>query len=507
MLCQMVVGAETITAIASVDIGERLAGMNSDRRAFFGLKLDLSRQIELADHICERIHHEVGFRHLSLNAVKFAQACRNRDLWRILTQADCLSADGMGIVWAARLLGVGVPERVTGIDLMQSLLPRFEAAGYSVFLLGARVEVLDRLQKRLRLDFPHLIIAGVHHGYEMNDGKLAEMVCRSGADTVFVALPSPRKDSFVINYGAQTGCRFVMGVGGAFDVLAGDIKRAPEIWQRCGLEFAWRMVCAPRVMVPRYVCGLARFGCAVTPAILRVRRRWFYRAAGLAVVFVGAIWLMLSPAETAGQVVISPQDMIIADADTDVEAQAAALMRFLTGQVAEDDTAEIDEIVDNLIAKLLAEHDATDEGSLTIEDFRAILLILDRILTLTQMFVPGGAGSFLIELIVMKAVLQLVAMYPYPMVQDVLSEGRLPEISRRFFDTGYRAEARPTEAAIAPNFVSTPKPPELFLPLRFSKHYAQWDPAARQSWNTTITEERADTDQSDWIEQPSVSPR
>lgn len=505
MLCQMVVGAETIIAIASVDIGERSAGMNSDRQAFFGLSLDLSRQIELADHICERIHHEVCFRHLSLNAVKFAQACRNRDLWRILTQADCLSADGMGIVWAARLLGIAVPERVTGIDLMQSLLPRFEAVGHSVFLLGARAEVLDRLQKRLRLDFPHLIIAGVHHGYEMNDAKLAEMVCRSGADTVFVALPSPRKDSFVINYGAQTGCRFVMGVGGAFDVLSGDIKRAPEIWQRSGLEFAWRMVCAPRVMVPRYVCGLARFACEVTPTILLARRRWFYRAAGLAAVFIGVIWLILSPVDAAGQVVATQQDTTIADRDAD--AQAAALIRLLTGQVAEGETAEINEIVDNLIAKLLAEHDATDDGSLTIEDFTAILLILDRILTLTQMFVPGGAGSFLIELIIMKAVLKLVAMYPYPMVQDVLSEGRLPEISRRFFDTGYRGEARSTEAAIVPDFVSTPKPPELFLSLRFSKHYMQWDPAAGQSWNTTITEEQADTDQSDWIEQPSVSPR
>ena len=507
MLCQMVVGETTITAIARVDIGERSAGMISDRRDFFGLRLDMRRQTELVDDICVWLDMERRgcFRHLSLNAVKFSLSHRDRKLYQTLSCADCLSADGMGIVWAARLLGIDVPERVTGIDLMESLLPRFARDGRSVFLLGARIDVLERLQAKLRRDFPELIIAGTHHGYDPDDAKLAKMVRISGADTVFVALPSPRKDVFVVDYGPQTGCRFVMGVGGAFDVLADDIKRAPEIWQRCGLEFAWRMVCAPRVMVPRYVCGLARFACVVTPAILRARQRWFYRAAGLATIFIGAIWLVLSPVDAASQVVASQQDMMITDVDADV--QAAALMRFLTGQVSEDETAEIDEIVDNLIAKLLAGHDATDEGNPTIEDFRAILLILDRVLALTQMFVPGGAGGFLIELIIMKAALRFVAMYPYPLVRDVLSEGRLPEISRRFFDTGYRAEVRPTEAAIVPDFVRTPKPSELFLPLRFSKHYAQWDPAVRQSWNTTITEKQADTDQSDWIEQPSVSPR
>ncbi|WP_404425527.1 WecB/TagA/CpsF family glycosyltransferase [Thalassospira australica] len=419
----------------------------------------------------------------------------------MLSRADCLSADGMGIVWAAWLLGINVPERVTGIDLMESLLPRFEADGRSVFLLGARIGVLERLQERFSIRFPGLVIAGAHHGYDPDDAKLAEIVRISGADVLFVALPSPRKDAFVVDYGPETGCRFVMGVGGAFDVLAGDIKRAPVMLQRCGLEFAWRIAAAPGVMVPRYVRGLARFACVVTPAILRARRRLFYRVAGLAAVLIGAIWLVLSPVDASSQEVLSQQDMAIAD------TQATELMQFLTRQVSEDRTVEIDGIVDSLIAKLLAGDVAADEGNLMIEDFRAILRILDRVLMLTRMFVPGGTGSFLMELIVMKTVLRVVAMYPDPIVRDVMTEEYFPEISRRFFDGGYSVQTEVTAVADVPGSVTAPKAAEPFLPVRFSNHYAHWDPAATQSWNTTITEKWADTDQSDWIEQPSVSPR
>src|SRR5690606_775993 len=117
-------------------LGEISAGMTSDRRDFFGLPLDMRRRTELADDICARMDMDRRgcFCHLSLNAVKFALSRRDRNIHRMLSRADCLSADGMGIVWAAWLLGINVPERVTGIDLMESLLPRFEADGCSVFL-------------------------------------------------------------------------------------------------------------------------------------------------------------------------------------------------------------------------------------------------------------------------------------------------------------------------------------------------------------------------------------
>lgn len=475
--------------------------MTRDRGDFFGLMLDLRRQAPLADHICATIHQVGCFRHLSLNAIKFVKACGDDDLRRVLAQADCLSADGMGIVWAARLLGLSVPERVTGIDLMQSLLPRFEAAGHSIFLLGARDDVLHRLQVRLRRDFPDLIIAGAHHGYARDDGKLAEKVRFSGADAVFVALPSPRKDAFVVNYGPTTGCRFIMGVGGAFDVLAGDVKRAPVMMQRCGLEFAWRIAMAPRAMGPRYGRGLWRFAQVVVPAILRVWARRFYRAAGLVAAIGFAIWLVLTPADASGEVVLTPHEIEAA------EIKARQIMQFLTKEASKNGTVEIDDTVDALIARLLDGGVAAGKADLTPEDFRAVFLVLDRILALMQMALPGGTGGFLMELIVMKAVLRMVALYPQPMMRDVMAAGTMPELSKRFFDAGYRAQAVVGGGTGIVSPVAISKPPRPFLPIRFSTYYRQWDPSVTQSWNISITEKRADTDQSDWIEQPSVSPR
>jgi N-acetylglucosaminyldiphosphoundecaprenol N-acetyl-beta-D-mannosaminyltransferase len=92
-------------------------------------------------------------------------------------------------------------------------------------------------------------------------------------------------------------------------------------------------------------------------------------------------------------------------------------------------------------------------------------------------------------------------------MRDAMAAGTMPEISRRFFDAGYRAQAVASETTDNTSPGSISKPPQPFLPIRFSTYYRQWDPAATQSWNTSLTEERADTDQSDWIEQPSVSPR
>lgn len=114
------------------------------------------------------------------------------------------------------------------------------------------------------------------------------------------------------------------------------------------------------------------------------------------------------------------------------EANASQIMQFLTDQLSENDTVEIDDTVDALIARLLGRDVVTSEGNLRPEDFRMVLLVLDRVLALTQMLMPGGTGSFLMELIVMKAVLRVVAMYPEPKMRDAMAAGTMPEISRRF---------------------------------------------------------------------------
>ncbi|AXO15713.1 glycosyltransferase [Thalassospira indica] len=177
--------------------------LKGHKAVFFGLPLDTRRRRLVCADIASRLRKgtasasQACFHHHCLNASKLTAVMRDDRLLAALSRADCLSADGMGIVWAARLLGIRVAERVTGIDLMTDLLAQFAQDGTRVFLLGARQGVLDQLQVILPARFPGLIIAGTHHGYEPDDEKLADCVAQTKPDALFVALPSPRKELFV----------------------------------------------------------------------------------------------------------------------------------------------------------------------------------------------------------------------------------------------------------------------------------------------------------------------
>ena len=141
-----------------------------------------------------------------------------------------MSADGQSVVWASRLLGDPLPERVAGIDLMAGLLERAERRGYSVYFLGARAEVLERAVERLREKYPRLHVAGARDGYFADDeaSEVCDEIRASRADLLFVAMSSPRKEYFLGEYGPNLGAPFVMGVGGSIDVIAGVTRRAPE---------------------------------------------------------------------------------------------------------------------------------------------------------------------------------------------------------------------------------------------------------------------------------------
>jgi N-acetylglucosaminyldiphosphoundecaprenol N-acetyl-beta-D-mannosaminyltransferase len=193
--------------------------------------------------------------HMAVNAAKIVSSRRHRELQRLINQADIVTADGQAVVWASRLLGAPLPSRVTGIDLMQQLLALAERRGYRVFLLGARQEVLDVAVGRLRTRHPRLEVAGRRDGYFSQEEE-PDVVARIRAarpDLLFVAMPTPRKEYFLGRWGADLGVPFSMGVGGAFDVLAGETRRAPRALQRLGLEWAFRVAQEPRRLWRRYL--------------------------------------------------------------------------------------------------------------------------------------------------------------------------------------------------------------------------------------------------------------
>ena len=202
-----------------------------------------------------------GYRHVALNAAKVVAARRDPSLARCIRSADLVTADGAGILALARRLGRPLPERVTGIDLMDRLCAESARRGLSVYLLGAAPGVAGQAADVLRGRHPGLRVAGVRAGDWTPDAEeeVVRTVRASGADLLFVALGTPRKEEFCARWGDASGAGFVMGVGGAFDVVAGRVRRAPARLQRAGLEWAWRWAQEPVRLAPRYGLDGARF--------------------------------------------------------------------------------------------------------------------------------------------------------------------------------------------------------------------------------------------------------
>jgi N-acetylglucosaminyldiphosphoundecaprenol N-acetyl-beta-D-mannosaminyltransferase len=197
----------------------------------------------------------------------------DEELWRVIRGCQLVTADGQAVVWAGRVLGQPLPERVTGIDLMHAVLQRASERGHGVYVLGARAEVLERAVGTLRARYPNLRLVGARHGYFQPDEEAAvvEGIRESAPDVLFVALETPAKELFLARHRDRFEVPFVMGVGGAVDILGGVRRRAPRWLQRLGLEWAYRLAQDPRRLAGRYVVGNTRFTWLVVREFFRQR--------------------------------------------------------------------------------------------------------------------------------------------------------------------------------------------------------------------------------------------
>lgn len=164
----------------------------------------------------------------------------------MVQQADYIAPDGAGVVLASKYLKEPVAERIAGFDLMLDLLTFAEKNELTCYFLGAKKNVNDKLIVELKKLYPKLIIAGKQHGYfSMEDQKVVNEVKTTNPDLVFVALGSPRQEQWITNNMHIFSKGLFMGVGGSFDVLAGEVKRAPNIWIKFNLEWFYRLLRQP----------------------------------------------------------------------------------------------------------------------------------------------------------------------------------------------------------------------------------------------------------------------
>jgi N-acetylglucosaminyldiphosphoundecaprenol N-acetyl-beta-D-mannosaminyltransferase len=196
-----------------------------------------------------------------LNALKVYEIHRDARVGKGMREAELILADGVPVLWACRLFGRPLPERVNGTDLFQLLLRGAEQRGKRVFLLGATQQNLERLVTTIQRRHPKLAIAGWRNGYfrAEDDREVIAEINRTNADILFLGFSSPKKELWANEYKYDLNVPVIQGVGGSFEVVAGIIPRAPGWVQKSGLEWLVRVIREPRRMFMRYARSNSMF--------------------------------------------------------------------------------------------------------------------------------------------------------------------------------------------------------------------------------------------------------
>lgn len=220
-----------------------------------GVPVDVLSMGEVVSKVSSIIQDKNRLRIGVVNAAKLVNMKRDSDLQKDVLSSDLILADGAAVVWASKLMGNPLPERVAGIDLMFELLSLANKKQFRVYFLGASEEVSTKVVEKVREEYPDVVVAGRQNGYfaDEDEKKIAEKIAQSEANIIFVAMTSPKKELFMARWDDVIGVNVVHGVGGSFDVFAGKVERAPIMWQKYGLEWLYRVKQEPRRLWKRYL--------------------------------------------------------------------------------------------------------------------------------------------------------------------------------------------------------------------------------------------------------------
>lgn len=200
----------------------------------------------LHDHLAPRLAEEKKTHVVTANPDIVMQTRKDASYKEVVQQADIVSADGIGIIYAAKMMGQPLKERIPGVELVDDLLHLAEEKGYSCYFLGAEESVNERAVAQIKKTFPQLRVAGNHHGYfDLAEATIAGDIAAVKPDIIFVALGAPKQEMWISTYKERFDKGLFIGVGGSFDIYAGAVKRAPNIWIKLNLEWLHRIVVQP----------------------------------------------------------------------------------------------------------------------------------------------------------------------------------------------------------------------------------------------------------------------
>ena len=246
--------------------------MNSDKVDILGVKVNIINMEEACEEIFSIIKRDKSKAVVvTPNAEMIMRARDNQELADILNNADLSLPDGVGVLLASHLFNINIKERVSGFDLMVELLSEKKERNYSVYFLGAEPGVAEKMVENLK-KFPkktlpsskvfssNIKISGFHHGYlnEKSKKEVIKEINEKKPDILFVAMGVPLQEKFIKENMEKLNTKVAITVGGSFDVLAGELKRAPLWMQKIGLEWLFRLIQEPgrlkRMMsLPKFV--------------------------------------------------------------------------------------------------------------------------------------------------------------------------------------------------------------------------------------------------------------
>ncbi len=238
----------------------RPAVMSSHRRIQLrGIAIDALTEADCVAHLMSELAEGRGGWVITPNLDHLRRAGRDHEFRSMLTEADLVVADGMPLVWASRLQGTPLPERVAGSSLVWSLAEAAAHAGRSLYLLGGDPGAAEKATKVLTERYPDLRIAGIDcppMGFDKNPDRIEQTIQKvldARPDIVYVGLGSPKQERLIRQARSRLPQVWWLGVGISLSFIAGDVKRAPRWVQKLGLEWAHRLVQEPGRLAKRYL--------------------------------------------------------------------------------------------------------------------------------------------------------------------------------------------------------------------------------------------------------------
>ncbi len=218
------------------------------QESILGVKFDIVNEDEALEKLINFLEEDSSLKKVyTPNPEIVMLAQDDKELFRILSEADLVLADGIGVILASKIKGLELKDRVTGVDTMDKLLKYCGQKGKSIFIFGSKPGIAEIACKNIEKKYEGIKIAGYHHGYfsENDEDEIINKINEVNPDVLFVCLGAPKQEKWIDKNKDRLNCSLAMGVGGSVDVYAGVAKRAPVAFQKLGLEWFYRLLKEP----------------------------------------------------------------------------------------------------------------------------------------------------------------------------------------------------------------------------------------------------------------------